>query len=82
MAKIIIKNIPENIYKTLKLRAEENKKSLNEEIVQRLRDSIKPNKRTIRQKMKLLSAARELREVINLHTTDDEITKAKSEGRK
>jgi antitoxin FitA len=80
MASITVRDIPDPLYRRLQLTAEENHRSLNKEIIARLEQSFR--KRDI-------SVEDELREVRALRasigtrwSSDEEITRAKREGRK
>lgn len=79
MATITIKNIPDDLYNELKLRAARNRRSINSEIImliERNFRSYKPNPEEIEMQ------ARKIREMTaHYFLTDKELNQAKNEGR-
>lgn len=78
MATMTIKNIPDELYEELKLRAAANRRSINNEVIVLIERAVQyqaqdPNE--------VLERIRVLREKLDLYVTEDEITAAKHEGR-
>jgi len=79
MATVTVKNMPDELYKRLKLVAEENRRSINSEIILCIENAV--TSRRINPD-EMLENARRLRQLTadNL-ICDDEFNKAKTEGR-
>lgn len=72
-----LKNIPEDIYEKIKVRAERNRRSINSEIVSILGDAVMPRRRNVEE---ILARADEIRSRTKGFLTDDFLRKAKREG--
>lgn len=73
-----IKNIPEDIYKKIKVRADRNQRSINGEIVSILGAAVLPRSKNAAE---ILARADELRAHTKGSVTDEFISRAKREGR-
>ncbi|MGE5805784.1 MAG: FitA-like ribbon-helix-helix domain-containing protein [Ignavibacteria bacterium] len=78
MPSLTIKNIPDKVYKKLKLKAERNKRSLNSEILTCLESAVEYRKIDSDE---LIKKARMRRSGIEYVIKDEEITKLKQSGR-
>jgi hypothetical protein len=79
VATFTIKNIPPNLYEKLKQSAEINRRSINSEIIVCIEKSVRS--RTIDAE-KILAKARILRTLTQaVPISDDELTRAKEDGR-
>lgn len=79
MATVTVKNIPDQIYETLRALAVEHRRSINSEIVHIIEKATRSTK--VDPEAHLM-AARKLREKTSAFTaTDQELTQAKREGR-
>lgn len=79
MASITVKNIPQELYKKLKIVASMNHRSLNGEIINCLESVLTPRQLSVAEK---LSRAKKIRAQISTDVFDpDEIKKAIEEGR-
>jgi len=79
MATLTLKNIPDNIYNQLKEAAKLHHRSINSEILYCVERTINPHKVNVAEH---LAMAKQLRaKTANYLLTDEEIDKAKSEGR-
>lgn len=78
MATITIKNIPEELYRAIKLMAKSHQRSLNNEIIFRIQQSLGY---TTIDPEKLRDDAREFRNRMRSSLTPDQIKKAINEGR-
>jgi plasmid stability protein len=79
MATLTIKNIPDDLYKRLKQRAEANRRSLNSEVILCIEQAVSSQKIEPEQ---LLARARQLREKTSAYQiSDTEYTEAKQAGR-
>jgi len=87
MTSITIKNLPPELYEQLKLRAQNNRRSINNEVIVLLEmgmgmDLRVAPKRTPAEVEKLLAEARKIRELTaKYQLTDEEINRWKKEGR-
>lgn len=87
MTSITIKNLPPELYEQLKLRAQNNRRSINNEVIVLLEMGVGMDlrvapKRTPAEVEKLLAEARKIRELTAKYPlTDEEIEKAINEGR-
>ena len=80
MHNITIKNVPGELYEKIKITARENRRSINNEIIKRLGDSLSSKKIDIKN---LFSTLDNYYKNTNIHPlTDEIINKAKEEGRK
>ena len=79
MATIILKNIPADLHRELKKRAEENHRSLNKEIIASLKSATGGNIRL--DPMKLEESVRRARALFRRPVTAREIDRWKREGR-
>lgn len=79
MYSITVKNIPADIYESLKQSAKANRRSINSEIIVIIEEAVKSKKTPPEE---FLVRARQLREKTADYTiTDDEFTAAKQAGR-
>ncbi len=78
MPSITIKNIPDKIYKKLKTKAERNKRSLNNEILNCLESSVENRRVNVEG---LIKRARMLRVGVNFVIKNEEINRLKQNGR-
>jgi plasmid stability protein len=78
MPSITVKNIPDRLYKKLKKRALENRRSINNEIINSLEVSLGPQKVDVGQ---LLADAAGMRKNLEFAVSEKEITYAKNRGR-
>ncbi len=83
MTSITIKNLPPELYEQLKLRAQNNRRSINNEVIVLLEMGLRSvPKRTPEEVEKILAEARKLRELTASYPlTDEEINRWKKEGR-
>lgn len=72
-----LKNIPDDIYEKIKVRAERNHRSVNGEIIAILGDAVMARRRSAAE---ILARARELRSHTRGFLTDDFLNKVKREG--
>ncbi len=80
MHNITIKNVPEKLYEKIKITAKENRRSINNEIIKRLGDSLSSKKIDIKNLFSTLDNFYKNTNIPPL--TDAIINKAKEEGRK
>jgi len=73
-----LKNIPEDIYEKIKIRAERNNRSINGEIISILGAAVMTRRRNVAE---ILALADELRSHTKASVTDEFINRAKREGR-
>jgi plasmid stability protein len=73
-----LKNIPDEIYEKIKIRAERNRRSINSEIIDILAAVTVPPRPSVEE---ILAIARELRSHTRGRITDEFINQAKREGR-
>lgn len=73
-----LKNIPEEIYEKIKIRAARNRRSINGEIIDILAAVTVPKRQSVEE---ILAIARELRSHTRGRITDEFINEAKREGR-
>ena len=79
MPTLTIKNIPPELYKKLKARAHEHRRSLNGEVIYCLEQVLRS---TRLDPQAFLARARELRGLAaNTYVTDEDLAKMKAEGR-
>ncbi|KPK10733.1 MAG: DNA-binding protein [Anaerolineae bacterium SG8_19] len=79
MYSITVKNIPEDIYESLKQSAKANRRSINSEIIFIIEEAVKSKKTAPEE---FLVRARLIREkTANYTITDDKFTQAKQAGR-
>jgi len=79
MAAITLKNIPENLYRQIKKSAKDNYRSINSEMLFRLRLSLEKRKVNVE---KLISKLEKFNSDLRLEELTDDLLKiAKSEGR-
>jgi len=72
-----LKNIPEDIYEKIKVRAERNHRSINGEIIAILGETVMARRKSAAE---ILAKARELRSRTRGFLTDDFLNKVKREG--
>ncbi|MBN1302429.1 MAG: Arc family DNA-binding protein [Melioribacteraceae bacterium] len=75
MPSITIKNIPDNLYEKIKKRAETNRRSINNEIINLLEQPFAPQKINVRE---LLEQARMIRKKMDFIVSEDDIRYAKN----
>ncbi|MCH8125718.1 Arc family DNA-binding protein [candidate division KSB1 bacterium] len=80
MHNITIKNVPEELYEKIKITAKENRRSINNEIIKRLGDSLSSKKIDIKNLFSTLDNFYKNTNIPPL--TDAIINEAKEEGRK
>ena len=79
MSTLTIKNIPPELYKRLKARAAQHRRSINSEVIVCLEQILRSTRLDV---STLLARAREVRRYTeHAWLTDDELQKMKSEGR-
>ena len=79
MATLTLKNIPDNLYNQLKEAARLHHRSINSEIIYCVERTISPHEINVAEH---ISMAKQLRaKTANYLLTDEDINKAKSEGR-
>ena len=79
MPTITVKNIPDNLYEALKMRARLNRRSLNSEILITLEEAAMPRPVDV---AALIAKARQLREITaDYQLTDELLRQARDEGR-
>jgi plasmid stability protein len=78
MASITVKDLPPEVHKKLKLSAKQHHRSLNAEVISRLKKSIEPRRVKVEE---LIERARRFRSTLTFVVTDKEINRAKREGR-
>ena len=79
MATLTLKNIPDNLYNQLKEAARLHRRSINSEIIYCVERTISPHEINVAEH---LAMAKQLRaKTANCLLTDEDINKAKSEGR-
>jgi plasmid stability protein len=79
MSSITLKEIPSKLHNQLKLLAKQHRRSLNSEVIDRLEKSIEP--RQVDSAL-LLETARRFRSTLTFEATEQEVTKAKRQGRR
>ncbi len=79
MAGITLKKIPRSLHKALRESARQNRRSLNSEIISRLEGSVAARRVDVE---KLIERAQRLRQSVRIHTTAEEIDRAKRQGRR
>ena len=80
MATITIKNIPDDLYQELKLRAERNHRSVNSEVIFLIEQAVR--KTRVRSVEDVIARARVLRDAApNVYVTDEALEAAINEGR-
>jgi plasmid stability protein len=73
-----LKNIPDEIYEKIRIRAARNRRSINGEIIDILAAVAVPKRQSVEE---ILAIARELRSHTRGRITDEFISEAKREGR-
>ena len=83
MTNLTVKNIPPLIYERLKMQAENNRRSINSEVIVILEKALQVvPQRTSAEVEKLLEQSRKLRELTaDYVVTEEEINRWKNEGR-
>jgi plasmid stability protein len=72
-----LKNIPDEIYEKIKLRAQRHRRSVNSEIISILGEAVTPRRLSVEE---FLARADEIRARTRGFVTDDFLRKAKREG--
>lgn len=70
--------MPEDLYRTVKERAQREKRSLSGEVIACLETALGKNRQNAE---KIITHAREIRKGISAHLTDETLRRLKSEGR-
>ncbi len=78
MPTITVKNIPEDVYERLKEQAKRNRRSINSEIITLMERAVMSYRIDPEE---ILESARAIRESLNFVATEEEINRAKNEGR-
>ena len=78
MPKIIVKDIPEDLYQYIKNRAQREKRSLSSEVIQCLESVLKMKRRNASE---IIKRARRLRKGIDNRLTNESLNALKSKGR-
>lgn len=78
MATITIKNIPDDVYERLKETAAVHRRSINSEVIHIIEQAVTPRRVDAEA---ILVRARELRETLNIYVTEEDLNRAKNEGR-
>jgi len=80
MASITVKNIPDDLYRELKVRAEKNHRSVNSEMIFLIEQAVRRTR--VRSADDIIARARVLREAApNVYVTDEALDAAINEGR-
>ena len=80
MVAITVKNIPADVYEQVKKRAKANHRSINNELITILEQSVMPRPIDVAETLERTRRVREL--TAHYAITDDEITRMKAEGRR
>ena len=80
MTTITVKNIPDDVYERLKKQAKHNRRSVNSEVIV-LMERATVAYRTDADVERILADAKALRDSMNFVATEEEINRAKNEGR-
>ena len=78
MATLTIKNLPDELYEKIKTSAAVNRRSINQEVIFLIEQVLAAN--AVGQET-TLEEVRALREKLGIYVTDEEINRAKNEGR-
>jgi hypothetical protein len=78
MPSLTLKGLPRPLHLALKKRAEQNRRSLNREILATLESVLTPSSRPVEE---LLKEAREFRSRLKIRVTEGQINRYKREGR-
>lgn len=78
MATITLKNIPDDLYQKIKHKAQQHRRSINNEIIFCLEQTLKAQPVAAEA---LLAKARAVREKMGAYLTEDELKKLKESGR-
>ena len=78
MATLTLKNIPDELYEQLRKSATEARRSLNSEILYRLETSLRSRRLDPEE---LLARARAVRQDVGRPVTEEDLRRARSEGR-
>ena len=78
MATVTIKNIPDELYEQLKIIAKANRRSINQEVIFIIEQAMQSTRTDFDA---TLDEIRTLRESLNIYVTDEDLNKAKNEGR-
>lgn len=78
MPTLTVKNVPPELHRRLKQRAERNRRSLNRELIECLRDSVSPHRVDTDA---LLAEAREMRALFRGRLTERRLRDLKGAGR-
>ena|SRR5579862_1742225 len=78
MPSLTLKGLPRPLHLALKKRAEQNRRSLNREILATLESALTPSSRPVEE---LLKEASEFRSRLKIRVTEEQINRYKREGR-
>ena len=78
MATLTLKDLPVDLHRKLKARAEQNGRSLNREVIECLEASFRAERIDVDAR---IEEARAIRQSLTHHLTDREITRLKRQGR-
>ncbi|MDJ0752357.1 MAG: Arc family DNA-binding protein [Ardenticatenaceae bacterium] len=78
MATLTIKNMPDELYEKLRASAAANRRSINNEVIFMLEQLLAGH---INNFDTALTEIRQLREKLNIYVTEEELNRAKNEGR-
>jgi plasmid stability protein len=78
MANVTIKDLPTRLHQRLKANAKLNRRSLNSEVITLLEGAVEPRKMSVDE---ILAAARSVRAQVKRELSDQEINRAKRQGR-
>jgi plasmid stability protein len=78
MATITVKNIPDDVYERIKEQAKRNRRSINSEIIMLMERAVMSYRIDPEE---ILESARVIRESLDFVATEEEINRAKNEGR-
>lgn len=78
MATLTIKNVPDELYERIKLSAANNRRSINQEVLFLIEKVLAANETNFD---KTLEEIRAFREQLGIYITEEDLNKAKNEGR-
>lgn len=78
MATLTIRNIPDDLYEKLKETAKTNRRSLNSEVIYIIERAFSSHRL---EPAEIIASAREIRETLDLYVTEEDLNRAKNEGR-
>ncbi len=78
MATMTLKNVPEKLHEKIKMSAAVNRRSINQEVIFLIEQALAANAAGTEA---TLAEVRLLREKLGIYVTEEEVTRAKNEGR-